>query len=178
MNARIRWPLVVGAGVLAGLVLLAGVVLLLGALTFGSVAGPMRGQFGLFPRQFRSNGERIYFTAMSASGQPITAEMAGMRMSHPGMMTCAACHGPDGRGGTVTMMMGTFVAPDIRYPTLTQGEHGDAHETHPPYSDETITRAITEGIDPAGEPLAWPMPRWRMSEGDLNDLLDYLKTLK
>lgn len=179
MNERIRWPLVVGAGVLVGLTLLACAALLLGGLAFSPMTGLPRGPFGLFPRPFRSNGERIYFTATSASGQPIIAEMAGMHMGHPGMIACVTCHGPGGRGGTVPMMMGgTFVAPDIRYTTLIQGEHDEAHEDHPPYTDETIKRAITKGIDSAGEPLAWPMPRWRMSEGDLNDLLDYLKTLQ
>ncbi|MER3458327.1 MAG: hypothetical protein C4309_06575 [Chloroflexota bacterium] len=74
------------------------------------------------------------------------------------------------------MMMGSFVAPDIRYKTLTAAEHA-AGEEHPPYTDETIKRAITQGIDPAGEPLNWPMPRWTMTEADLEDLLAFLKTL-
>lgn len=181
MNARARWMLVVGAGLVVGLVLLACVALFIGGLGFRQRVSPMGGPssrpFGLFSGRYGSNGERIYFTATSNSGQPIAAEMAGMRMQHQGMMTCATCHGPGGRGGTVRMMMGTFEAPDIRYSTLTEGEHDDAHE-HPAYTDELIKRAITQGVDPAGEPLNWPMPRWSMSERDLNDLLTYLKTLK
>ena len=100
-----------------------------------------------------------------------------------GATGCAGCHGPDGRGGEVQMMMARFTAPDIRYSTLTADEHGheesagESEEEHPPYTDETIARAITQGINPAGEPLAWPMPRWSMSQQDLNDLLAYLKTL-
>ncbi len=137
---------------------------------------------GPYPyRRFRSNGEQIYFTATSQRGTPITSDM-GMGMMGRGMMACVNCHGPDGRGGRVRMMMTTFVAPDIRYKTLTaeRMEHGngDEEEEHPPYTDETIKRAITEGVDPAGNPLDWPMPRWRMSEEDLNDLLEFLKTLE
>jgi len=49
---------------------------------------------------------------------------------------------------------------------------------HPPYTDALIMRAITQGLDPAGEPLDWTMPRWQMSEADLTDLLAYLKTLR
>ncbi|HEY66161.1 MAG TPA: cytochrome c [Caldilineae bacterium] len=135
------------------------------------------------PREFRSNGERIYFTATSERGTPITADM-GMGMMGGGMMgggtmSCVNCHGPDGRGGRVRMMMRTFVAPDIRYKTLTEEkmEH-EGEEEHPPYTDETIKRAITQGVDPAGEPLEWPMPRWSMSDEDLEDLLDYLKSLE
>ncbi len=136
---------------------------------------------GFFPmRRFRSNGEQIYFTATSQRGTPITMDMGmGMGMMG-GMMACVTCHGPDGRGGRVRMMMTTFVAPDIRYKTLTaeRMEHDEAEAEHPPYTDETIKRAITQGVDPAGNPLDWPMPRWRMSEEDLNDLIEFLKTLE
>lgn len=48
---------------------------------------------------------------------------------------------------------------------------------HPPYTEETLKRAIAQGVNPADEPLAWPMPCWRMSDEDLVDLIDYLKTL-
>lgn len=76
------------------------------------------------------------------------------------------------------MMMGAFIAPDIRYKSLTsaQMEHEQRRE-HPPYTDETIKRAITQGLDPSGNPLDWPMPRWTMTEADLEDLLAFLKTL-
>jgi mono/diheme cytochrome c family protein len=120
------------------------------------------GDFGLWGSRFRANGERIYATATSDSGQPIVAEMGALVMSTPGV-ACADCHGPDGRGGTVWMMMGAFQAPDIRYTILTAEAHEGAHEEHPPYNDELIKRAITQGIDPAGTPMAFPMPRWRMA---------------
>jgi len=41
-----------------------------------------------------------------------------------------------------------------------------------------IKRAITKGIDPAGEPLDWTMPRWQFGDEDVADLLAYLKTLR
>jgi hypothetical protein len=71
------------------------------------------------------------------------------------------------------------VAPDIRYKTLTaeEMEHEGEEEHHPPYTDETIKRAITRGVDPAGNPLECPMPRWTMTEEDLSDLLEFLKSL-
>ena len=93
---------------------------------------------------------------------------------------CVSCHGEDGRGG-VPVMMGTEIPPDIRYHVLTEeehGEHGGEGEEHPPYTDATIKRAITDGLNPAGESLDYTMPRYRMSEGDLDDLLEFLKTLE
>ncbi|MER3458326.1 MAG: hypothetical protein C4309_06570 [Chloroflexota bacterium] len=53
---------------------------------------------GLTRPQFRSNGEQIYFTATSQRGSLITADI-GMGPMGGGMMACANCHGPDGRGG-------------------------------------------------------------------------------
>ncbi len=162
---KTSWWLVVGGGVLVGLLLVACLALALGLI------GPTVGG------GYRSNGEQIYFTATSQRGTPITSDTG---MMGGGMTTCASCHGPDGRGGRVRMMMRTFEAPDIRYKTLTAEEHGEEGEgemTHEPYTDETIKRAITEGVEPDGESLDWPMPRWTMSDEDLNDLLEFLKTL-
>ena len=78
-----------------------------------------------------------------------------------------ACHGIKGRGG-VPVIMGTAVPADISNQAL--------KEHH--YTDALIKRAITQGIEEEGKPLNWTMPRWQMSEADLNVLLDYLKTLK
>ncbi len=121
---------------------------------------------------FQTNGERIYFTSTSNSGEPIISWIGSMTM-RGGMISCATCHGADGRGGQGRMMMWTFNAPDIRYSTLT-GVRGN--ET--PYTDELIKRAITQGVDADGKRLEPPMPVWQMSDSDLNDLLAYLKTLK
>ena len=98
--------------------------------------------------------------------------------------TCADCHGPQGRGGRVTMMMQSFNAPDITWDNLTEEEHQEGktgeeeHEEHPPYTEETLRRAITRGVDPAGEPLDELMSRWRMSETDLDDLVEFIMTLE
>lgn len=134
-------------------------------------------------RSFRSNGEQLYFTATSQRNTPITSDM-GMGMMG-GMVACADCHGSDGRGGQVQMMMRRFTAPDIRYSTLISGEmehgdegHGGEEEEHRPYAEETLKRAIRQGVNPAGEPLDWPMPRWQMSDEDMNDLIGFLKTLE
>lgn len=125
---------------------------------------------------FQSNGERIYFTATSDSGKPILATMGQMTM-RGWTMSCVECHGANGKGGSVRMMMWVYQAPDIRYSTLTTEGHGD-HEGEKPYTDELIKRAITQGLDSEGMQLEPPMPLWQISEEDLDDLIDYLKTLK
>jgi cytochrome c oxidase subunit 2 len=119
---------------------------------------------------FTSNGQRIYFTATSSSGQPIIPQGFSMMMTN---IACVNCHGPEGQGGTVYMMMQRFDVPNITWPMLTA-----PGQDHPPYTEDTLKQAITEGIDPAGDQLNQFMPRWQMSAGDLNDLVNYIMTLK
>ncbi|MBN2075182.1 MAG: c-type cytochrome [Dehalococcoidales bacterium] len=132
-------------------------------------------------RSYASNGERIYFTATSESGDSISYS-GSITMMHS--ITCANCHGADGKGGRVNMMMWSFETPDITWERLTSADHHEEgngeeeHEEHPPYTEDTIRQAITKGVNPAGEPLDEEMPRWRMSQQDLNDLIDFLKILE
>ena len=51
----------------------------------------------------------------------------------------------------------------------------DAEEL--PYDEESFMHALREGITPGGERLSTNMPRWEMSDGDLEDLIAFLKTL-
>jgi hypothetical protein len=124
-------------------------------------------------RTFSSVGEQIYYTGTSSSGPRITVQMPMMG----GRMACVDCHGENGEGGTLRMMMGTVEVPNIQYEHLTEVDHGEGADEHPPYNDETIKRAITEGFNPAGDRLDWPMPVWNMSDEQLNELIMFLKTL-
>ncbi|MBE0524120.1 MAG: cytochrome c [Methanosarcinales archaeon] len=122
---------------------------------------------------FQSNGERIYYTGFNDQGQRIpTTQGPVWQYMHGG--SCVDCHGVNGRGG-VPVMMSYKIPSDISYEALTS-EHGEEEE-HPPYTDETIKISIRDGINPGGELLDPTMPRWQMSDSDLNDLLKYLKTL-
>ncbi len=170
----------------ARILLLGGVALLLA----GCMAYAFRGPNPAFGGNFRSNGERIYYTGTSVNG-PISyrgGSFGGM-MGGGGMMSgrlaCADCHGPDARGGRHVMMMTVMDAPDIRWSTLTAEDHGESAEggheenemDHPPYNAELFKRAVTQGLDPAGEPLDPAMPRWRMSDQDIQDLIEFLQSV-
>jgi len=93
-----------------------------------------------------------------------------------GNLSCASCHGPTGRGGIHTMHMDVMDAPDIRYSTLTseEDEHGGEHGE---YDLEAFRLAVIGGAHPDGKALSREMPRWRMSDEDLADLFEFLKTL-
>ena len=121
------------------------------------------GPEGLRGYNFDEQGQHIPF-----EGEPMWLYVHGSG--------CVSCHGEDGRGG-VPVIMSREIPSDIRYEHLIEEEHEEG-EDHPPYTDEPIKRTITEGLDPAREPLDLTMPHFRMSEADLNDLLDYLKGLE
>jgi len=138
--------------------------------------GMMDGQWNGW--NYDSNGEQIFFTGVNDAGERIRFNGGpGWFWMHGG--GCASCHGVDGRGG-FPVMMGTQISPNITYKTLTEGEHEHGEEEgeeHEIYTDELIKRTITKGLEPSGEPLDLIMPRWQMRDKDLNDLIDFLKTL-
>lgn len=71
-------------------------------------------------------------------------------------------------------------APNVTYDSLTSEVHyhGGQSEVHAGrYTDEAIKRAIVHGIDPSGKELDAMMPRWKMTDAELNELLRYLKEL-
>jgi hypothetical protein len=80
---------------------------------------------------------------------------------------CAVCHGESGEGLTARAGDITGTAPPVTYATLT--EKG--------YSDQAIRRAITDGVAHNGAPLHHYMPRWDLTEEELDALVDHLKKL-
>ncbi len=123
-------------------------------------------------------GQRIYLSGESASGAEIIAllERGGEGVEVPAsVLPCAGCHGLDGRG----VPEGGVSPSDITWGALTSPD-GVAHESgraHPPYTEESLKRAIAAGIDPAGDTLHAVMPRYRMSADDMSELVAYLKGL-
>ncbi|MDP2731130.1 MAG: c-type cytochrome [Dehalococcoidales bacterium] len=81
---------------------------------------------------------------------------------------CAACHGADGSGG---LKIGEATAADVRFATLNDIYGGDW---------PIAKRAVLDGKDEDGEELEAAMPRWRgrLSDENVDAIIDYLQTLK
>ncbi len=118
-------------------------------------------------------GKAIYLAGTDLSGRPIPRS-GGLGMMGSG--GCVTCHGPDGRGGTVRMMMGSFDVPDIRWSTISQPMQMSG-ETEPAYDPTTFARAVRDGIGSDGDELELVMPRWQMTDSQVQGLIAYLKTL-
>jgi hypothetical protein len=130
---------------------------------------------------FDSVGEQIYFTGIDGEGNQIRYQggpETGMMMR--GYLACASCHGPDAKGGEHVMHMQIMDAPDIRWESLAteETEHtDDESDHHDMYDLETFRRAVVDGEHPDGEPLSNDMPRWQMSEENLENVAEYLMSL-
>ena len=111
---------------------------------------------GNVPLVIQSNGESIFKTGIDADGDVIQNSM----MSGMG---CSMCHGMDGHG---SQMMGHNI-PCNTFECLSADG----------YTEDLIKRAIIQGIAEDGRQLDPMMPRWQMSDSDLKDLINYLKTL-
>ena len=135
----------------------------------GGTAGGTGAGSGAGNGAFRSNGERIYFTATSERGTAITytVDPASSGWMMGGQLACVSCHGPNGQGGKHNMgMMQVMDAKDIRWSVL-----------QPEFDAEKFRLAVVKGQDPDGTQLNPDMPRWNISDDDLADLIAFLKTL-
>jgi mono/diheme cytochrome c family protein len=110
-------------------------------------------------------GKSIYETASGAEGPlQYTAGPDWLRFTAVG---CAVCHGESGEGLTARAGEVVGTAPPIAYRQL--AEKG--------YSEEQVRRAITEGLAHDGRPLHYYMPRWAMTEEELDAIVEHLKGL-
>lgn len=90
-------------------------------------------------------------------------------------LTCASCHGPEGRGGTHLMHMRVMTAPDIRYAALSTMPEMKGRQRA--YDLDDFRTTVEQRRHPDGEEVEAEMPRWQMSEADLSDLFAFLKAL-
>ena len=128
-------------------------------------------------------GEAVFQAGLGPNGVPIPrseSQSGGSGMMGGGMGQmmgggCAGCHGSDGHG----LQAQQFTSPNITYANLTdpKGMLMPDGTRGPAYSDATIRRAVTTGVDPTGSQLAWPMPQWQLTDQEWSGLLAYLKTL-
>jgi len=135
-------------------------------------------------------GERIYMEGLLPSGKPMQSitwgdvELTGTQVS------CVSCHQRSGLGTSESR----FQVPPITADLLFQRkEIGRTEKTlrkfkankdnlivgkrRPAYTEQTLRRAITTGIDPDGRQLDSLMPRYKLNEKELDHLIAYMRTL-
>jgi ABC-type branched-subunit amino acid transport system substrate-binding protein len=122
-------------------------------------------------------GKRLYQEGIGASGKAVTAAVGADATRVPGnIVPCANCHGIDGLGRPE----GAVVPAVITWSELSK-PYGHLHENgrrHPKFDDASFARAVTEGVDPAGQVLERTMPRYALGRDDIANLTAYIKRLE
>ena len=141
-------------------------------------AGAAAGQGGapgqrraLTPQERR--GKAIYLRGESLSGREITATISDVEVP-ASTVTCAGCHGLRGEGKTEA----GITAGGLTWSNLLKPHTHPTGRTHGPFGEATVVRAVTQGVDPAGNTLLAAMPRYRLSAEDMTDLVAFLKRIE
>ena len=121
-------------------------------------------------------GKQLYREGVGADGtSPMATIGQGSVTLSATKVPCASCHGPDGLGRPEAGV----IPSNITWTHLTKpyGLRHDNGRSHPPYTPAAFVRAVTSGIDPAGNALDPAMPRYTLNEQAAHDLAAYLKRL-
>jgi hypothetical protein len=117
-------------------------------------------------------GERLYRAGLLASGKPAAAVAADDVAMAGRQAACVSCHQRSGMGSSESWVVAPPVTKAALYAPVSA-----RRRNRPAYTDETLARAVREGVDPAGQPLDRTMPRYDLPERDMTALIAYLKTL-
>jgi cytochrome c oxidase subunit 2 len=120
-------------------------------------------------------GKRIFAYGVDERGKFIPRSGGTMMMGRSA--GCAACHGADGRGRRIGMMMGDVTTPDIRWRTLTTPQTDTPSGTPTAFDRAGFARAVRTGVDDAGGRLNGVMPRWELTDQEIDALIAYLQQL-
>lgn len=140
-------------------------------------------------------GRRLYWEGVSADGQPVTALTEGDIEISGSQFSCVNCHRPSAYGSSE----GSIYVPPIRGDFLYSERSGDRNRifkelyqetqskefwaemrnprSRPAYTDATLKKVLIDGADPTGRMLNATMPRYRLSDGDIANLIAFLKTM-
>ncbi|WP_207215823.1 c-type cytochrome [Pseudolysobacter antarcticus] len=133
----------------------------------GFVALAMLGA-GLTEQQQR--GREIFLHGQTDSNHSIDATLGNESTVVPAtLLPCANCHGDDAHGKPEGGVRPADITPVALTRSLTLGSR-----SRPAYTPSLLKRAITMGLDSAGNPLDNAMPHFRLTQQDARDLLAYL----
>jgi ABC-type branched-subunit amino acid transport system substrate-binding protein len=124
----------------------------------------------LSPQEKR--GKQIYVKGEGEGGEIKAILGTGDLELSATAFPCANCHGLKGGGSSE----GGLQPPQINWAALTSPRRSAlTRQDRLPYNETTLARAITSGTDPNGRRLHPGMPRYKMTGGQMADLIAYIK---
>ncbi|MDH4253921.1 MAG: hypothetical protein OEX13_05275 [Gammaproteobacteria bacterium] len=124
-------------------------------------------------------GRRIYMDGILPSGEPLTAEVIRDVRVVGDQVICGKCHRKSGLGASegqevVPPVVGEILFNPLQLPTSKPPE---PPVLRPAYTRAGLVAAIRDGIGADGEPLDVLMPRYPLSDEDMESLIGYLESL-
>jgi hypothetical protein len=131
-------------------------------------------------------GRRIYELGIAGDGTAVQALSAGDSRLSGTQAACTTCHRRSGMGsreGRVAVSPVTgpvlYTKPQPFWPQRPGRAAADIRplrqELRPPYDDDTLVRAVRNGVDAGGAALAALMPRYALGDTDAQALVAYLR---
>lgn len=118
-------------------------------------------------------GRQIYREGSDGDQHEITATLGLTGDSIPAtMFPCANCHGLEGEG----KQEGGLTVPELTSQQLFANTTSNT-QSKSAYDEITLLQAITKGINAQNKPLSITMPRYHLSDNQVQALLAYLKRL-
>ena len=124
-------------------------------------------------------GKKMYMEGVLPSGEIMTATIREDIKLTGEQVVCGACHRRSGMGSSegqdvVPAVTGDMLYQPLRLPTI---KPPLPPALRPAYTDETLKRAIRDGIGADGEAFSPLMPRYSLSDAELDSMVAFLKTL-
>lgn len=126
---------------------------------------------------------RIYRAGVLPSGVALRGELRNGAQLKGADAACVQCHRRSGLGGgegqkSIRPITGRqLFAQATASTTERAGWLSAGAQARPPYTVATLAQALREGVDPAGRTLDELMPRFDMSDADVEQLATYLQAL-
>lgn len=133
-------------------------------------------------------GRMIYREGKLPSGEPLRGRRPAGNEVAGRDAACVLCHQRSGLG----LAEGAIPMPPISGPALFGSQALPGHtprrapgmefrdypfRTRPPYDGAGLARAIRAGVNPDGYSFQYLMPRYELSDADMQSLIAYLRTL-
>jgi hypothetical protein len=130
-------------------------------------------------------GEALYLRGILPSGQAVEASRDAGAPLRGADAACANCH----RRSALGSSEGKITIPPVAGPYLfaPRGKSLEqlgvpfvdtARLNHEPYTDQSLARAIRDGVAADGRRLNYLMPRYSLDDAAMSALIDYLKGLE
>jgi hypothetical protein len=142
---------------------------------------------GVTPSETLRLGEKMYREGILPSGKPMQAMVQGDIPVDGSQFTCANCHQRSGVGSEEGLVRtppvdgARLYAPRSVFKGIPVrkgiGSYTKDDFYRPAYTDETLTKAILTGEDPAGRQMGTAMPRYFLDGRDMAIMVYYLKNL-